>query len=376
MTRARRYDLKDPRQVLAALDHARALERSGRGDEAGHVYLGLGRVRKAPPAFYQSLGEGLSRTGHKGEADRLYRRTLAARSKALPTTLDEALDTPDTRLEAQRPDPRALDWAWRHRSDSAIDRATFERRARWGMAADALLLDWRECRPDDRSARSLFINGDAFARGLQSASDGARGLVMASAHFGAVFAPPLIYNLYDSPVRAIAAFSSYKSSPLSSRMLSTVDLDRKELARQADAIVADGGILTMAVDGSLGGKPIDFGPDGLPDVRVSPLLARLAHRYRCPSVFRSALWEDRRTRFHVEPLPDARPDETFDAYFDRWASAYRDAVARHLEGASPENLRLNSGIWRGIKRLGTVGQHSTSPSSTPPEVAIPRPTRP
>ncbi len=346
-----RFNTKDPRQVLAAYKQAEHLERDSKPKDAARIYLALAKVRKAPMSFFQIVASGLNRTGHSDEAEALSQRTVEARSRTLPDTLAEALDRLPGKLDHHVPHPAALEWAWQHRDPGLdITRTEFERRVRWGIAADFLLLDWLECRGAE-GVGEIFDGAEPWARELKHVREKGNGLCMASAHFGAVFAPSLIYEKFDVDITVIGGFTKTASNRGAKRLLSSTDHDRVALYNAANEVVASGGILSMAIDGSLSGRPIDFGRDGLPGVRISPLLAKLVYRHRCPSVFRAALWDKGRVRIETHCLPDPEGAEPFDSFFARWTDAYCDAVAQILTTIAPENLRLNSGLWRGIKHL-------------------------
>ena len=352
-----KLDLRDPRQILSAYNRAREFERLGRREEAASIYGALARIGKAPMTFHRIVAEGLNRTGQPDTANELIASTIAARARTLPDRIETALERAWDRIDQQEMDPRALAWAWEHRApDLEIDREEFERRARWGMAADMVLLDWLECRPDDMRAKDLFINGEERATALRAVLASERGYCVAGAHLGAVFAGPLYYHLHDLDVKYVGAFARLDASPMSRRLIPIPDLSREDLRREAAEVVDRGHILGMSIDGSLEGPLIDFGADGLPGVRVSPLLARNIHRTGCGSSFRYTTWEDGRLRIMTTDLPPPEKDEPFEPFFARWLAAYRDCVAAALATIRPEDLRLTSGLWRGIKGLQAPGR--------------------
>ena len=52
----------------------------------------------------------------------------------------------------------------------------------------------------------------------------------------------------------------------------------------------------------------------------------------------------------IEPMPDARADESPDDFATRWQQAFLGSLRRYLSG-EPENLRLSGGIWRHLVPL-------------------------
>ena len=347
-----RLDLKKPEHALRAYQEAVRLEGAGRHEEARKIYRALAKLGKAPMTFHRIVAEGLLRTGEAEMADKLIANTIRARAKLLPDTLEEALERAWDTLDTQKVDPRALGWAWEHRDPALeIDRDEFERRAKWGMAADMVLLDWLECRPDDKSAKTVWRNGEERAAVIRATVESGEGFGIVGAHLGSVFAGPLFYQLWDLDVHYVGAFSRIPSSPMSARILPIPELSKDELRSEADAVVARGHVLAVSPDGSLEGPLIDLGKEGLPDVRVGPMIARVVHRHRSGNAFRHVSWKDGGLFHHSTPMPRAEEGEPFDDFFARWLDAYTICIRETLATIQPEDLRLNAGLWRGIKRL-------------------------
>src|SRR5690606_18089456 len=139
--------------------YARALRYTQQYGVAADQLMTL--VEKSPDKLvWQRAAIGaLSQAGRKEEAEAMFARYIATRGERLPDTFSEAMARMEEQLDTA-PIPKArLDWAWSLRGDTSIDRATWERRARWGHMVDHLLLDWLECR-EDQAEQAMQLLGE------------------------------------------------------------------------------------------------------------------------------------------------------------------------------------------------------------------------
>lgn len=291
----------------------------------------------------------LSQSGHRDEANTLFKALSARREPQLPddfaTGLDQLWQQTDT---AQIPQPR-LDWAWRLRDPRAtVERPDWERRARWGHLADRLILDWLECRYT-RAAEVManLANLDEFAEVTGRLHRRGRGLIIASAHVGAMYAGPMVLELVDYPSKWLASAANLPAAPYRASLISTSDQIESQVARQAMESLGRGDALAIMVDGAMSVAAPRIAFEGQ-SITYSAFAARIAHRYAAPSIFVVPQWRDGRIALLCRPLPSSDPGEAIEAYLPRWRGAYLAAL-REAIACEPENLRLGGGLWRHVR---------------------------
>lgn len=327
--------------------YARALRYTLQYDAAAEQMMFL--LKKSPDnlLWQRSAIGALSQAGRKDEADALFEQYVAKRGARLPETFQEAL----ARMEAQldtAPIPQArLDWAWSMRGDTSLDRATWERRARWGHMIDHLLFDWLECR-EERVEEAMAMlgeldTGERFFAPLLAAG---RGVVVATAHVGPMYAGLMALELVGIPSRWLASAPSIARSSYAEALISTADQTEAQVAKACMRAINSGFVLCLAIDGAANPAAPRTTFEGQ-DVTYSGFAAHLAHRMGVPSVFYAPRWENGQVAYTLEMLPAANPGEAADAYAQRWQKAYFERLREHLAGP-PENLRLSGGIWRHV----------------------------
>lgn len=327
--------------------YARALRYTLQYDAAAEQMMFL--LKKSPDnlLWQRSAIGALSQAGRKDEAEALFEQYVAKRGARLPETFQEAL----ARMEAQldtAPIPQArLDWAWSMRGDTSLDRATWERRARWGHMIDHLLFDWLECR-EERVEEAMAMlgeldTGERFFAPLLAAG---RGVVVATAHVGPMYAGLMALELVGIPSRWLASAPSIARSSYAEALISTADQTEAQVAKACMRAINSGFVLCLAIDGAANPAAPRTTFEGQ-DVTYSGFAAHLAHRMGVPSVFYAPRWENGQVAYTLEMLPAANPGEEADAYAQRWQKAYFERLREHLAGP-PENLRLSGGIWRHV----------------------------
>lgn len=343
---ARAIELAPELEQTRAL-YARALRYTLQYGEAADQLMKL--VEKSPAKLlWQRAAIGaLTQAGRKEEAEALYARYIATRGERLPGTFKEALARMEEKLDTA-PIPQArLDWAWSLRGDMSIDRATWERRARWGHMVDHLLLDWLECR-EERAEEAMQLlgeldTGERFFAPLLAAG---RGVVVATAHVGPMYAGLLALELVGIPSRWLATAPSIARSSYSEALISTADQTEAQVAKACMRAIHSGYVLCLAIDGAANPAAPRTTFEGQ-EVTYSTFASHLAHRLGVPSVFYAPRWEDGRVAYTLEMLPAANPGEDPQAYSQRWQKAYFERLREHL-ASEPENLRLSGGIWRHV----------------------------
>lgn len=328
--------------------YARALRYTLQYGEAADQLLQL--VEKSPdkPLWQRAAIGALSQAGRKQEAEALFERYVGQRGQALPPTFQQALEQLEQKLHTA-PIPQArLDWAWSLRGDAGADRAQWERRARWGHLVDHLLFDWLECREDSVEEAMQMLGeldtGERFFAPLLAAG---RGVVVATAHVGPMYAGLMALELLGIPSRWLATAPSIAQSSYASALISTADQTEAQVAKACMRALAAGNVLCLAVDGAANPAAPRTQFEGQA-VTYSSFAAHLAHRQGVPSVFYTPRWENGRVAYTLEMLPAVEPGEDADAYAQRWQEAYFKHLRAHVAGP-PENLRLSGGIWRHVQ---------------------------
>lgn len=335
-------ELEHPRGL-----YARALRYSAQFEAAAEQSLKLLEGAPENVMWQRSAIGALSQAGRTTEAEALYRQYVANRGKSLPDTFQEAVARLEARLDSA-PIPKArFDWAWSMRGDQHADRAQWERSARWGHLMDHLLFDWLECR-DEQAEEAMQVLGDLeigerFFAPLLAAG---RGVVVATAHVGPMYASLMALELLGIPSRWLATAPSIAQSSYSSALISTADQTEAQVAKACMRALGSGFVLGLAVDGAANPAAPRATFEGQ-EVTYSSFASRMAHRLGVPSVFYAPRWENGLVTFTLEMLPAAKPGEDVEAYALRWQQAYFERLREHLAGPA-ENLRLSGGIWRHV----------------------------
>jgi predicted Zn-dependent protease len=334
--------------------YARALKEDGQLSEAAEQFSTL--VEKSPDrgGRWQRYAAGaLSQAGRREEAADLFDAWVAARAEKLPDSFGDGLDALWTQVDEVSIPQARLDWAWSLRApDSTLDRAEWERRAKWGYLADHYLLDWLECRDAQveqamqQFADELDVVEDFIAEARARAPG--KGCVFASAHVGAMYFGPLALELLGVRSRWLASTPSVARTSYARSLISTSDQTQAQVARGfMDALKQDYTVVVV-VDGAinLAAPRIDFERQ---EITFSEFAARTAHRIGSSSAFVAPIWRDNHhLGFVLEHLPLAEEGESADDYAARWRTAYLGHLRTFLAGR-PENLRLSGGIWRHIR---------------------------
>lgn len=336
-----------PRNAQSRALYARALKQVGQYSDAAREFRKLLELQPSSPRWHRYAAGALSQAGRRKEAAELFDRFVAERRKLLPNDFEAGLNALWDQVDSVEIPKARLDWAWSLSHARPNDRDEWERRAKWGHLADHYMLDWLECR-DDRVHEAMARLADlSEAERALSGVDRSKGVILASAHVGPMFAGPLALELLGVESRWLASTPSVARTAYAKSLISTSDQDDMQVARSFMISLRQGYAVVIAVDGAINLAAPRIAFEGQ-EMTYSSFAARTAHRLQVPSLFCAPRWEGDRIGFVMERLPDPLPDEDADSHAERWKDAYLTALRNYLGGA-PENLRLSGGIWRHIR---------------------------
>jgi tetratricopeptide (TPR) repeat protein len=338
-----------PHLNKARVAYARSLKAAGEYGQAAELLVEALEQEPNNEGIRKLAVAGLNQAGLLDEAVALYDTLIQRRSQALPADFSAGIQALWQSFDTVHIPIERLDWAWKLRDAEAwTDRAEWERRAKWGVLADKLFYDWLECRTD-RLEETLPLMDDVgstehevrplLARG--------RGLIVASAHIGPMFAGPLALELLGYDNVWLASVPSLPTIGFFERLISTADQTEGQVVRRSVRALARGKVLTVAVDGamSMAAPRITFEGQS---ITYSSFAARLSFKQRAPSIFAMPRWTEGRVGFHICPMPDPAGASDIDSFLVAWRRAYLGHVREALRDA-PENLRLSGGLWRDVR---------------------------
>jgi tetratricopeptide (TPR) repeat protein len=330
--------------------YARALRAVGRYSDSADQYLWL-LERQGPDSWaMHRQAVGVLRLADRAEeASRVFKEMMDERSSGLSDSFHDALAELPDKLDEAPVRQACLDWAWQLRSDKKdMDRETWERRARWGVMADQLILDWLECRGDQpEETMSILTDLEGVENCFNPLLAEGRGLIIATAHVGPMFAGPLILELLGIPSRWVSTAPRADHAHYAVSLISTSDQTDSQVARACLKAIQSNYAVAIAVDSSnrLGAPTTRFAGQ---DITYTDFAARLSHRTRAPSVFYAAHWQGERIGSTLKLLPSPGSGEDLAPFLARWREAYLEYLREHL-GGPPENLRLSGGLWGAIR---------------------------
>ncbi|SAK87598.1 Bacterial transcriptional activator domain protein [Caballeronia pedi] len=345
--------LKKACELAPEMEHmramlARAMRYAGRHGDAAEELLTLVRQQPERLRFQRAAVAALSQTGRKDEASTLYESYLQKRADVLPATFSEALRQLDQKIDSTPITQARLDWAWSMRRDTAhIDRAEWERAARWGYLVDYLLLEWLECRESQiEEAMSLLGNLDVAEAFFAPLLATGKGFVIATAHVGPMYAGLMTLELLGIPSRWLSTTPSVTRASYASALISTADQTEVQVAKECLRALQSGYAVCLAVEGAPNPSAPRVMFEGQ-EVTYSSFASRAAYRLGLPSLFYAPRWQKGEIVHTFEMLPNPELGEDVEAFALRWQAAYFGHLRDHIAGP-PENLRLSGGIWRHV----------------------------
>jgi hypothetical protein len=324
------------------------LKQAGRYSEAAREFRALLKLQPSSSRWQRYAAGALAQAGRRDEASSLFDDFVSRRAATLPDSFEDGLEALWEGVDQVATPQARLDWAWALRNSSEpIDRAQWERAAKWGHLADHYLLDWLECRSEraHEAMMRLAELGDVEKRFQEI--DRSNGIILASAHVGAMYAGPLALELLGIQCRWLASTPSVARTAYAKSLISTSDQDDMQVARAFMQSLRTGYAVVVAVDGAinLGAPRVLF--EGQ-EITYSAFAARAAHRLGAASVFVAPCWDNDKIAFTFERLPHPEESEDAESYAERWRQAYLGSLRAFL-ARDPRNLRLSGGIWRHIR---------------------------
>lgn len=326
---------------------ARAFKGNGQHAQAAREFRQLIELQPHSHRWHRYAAGALSQAGQTAEAVALFDRFTAERERALPPSFETGLEQLWGKAEAADVPTARFDWAWQLRRDRNADRQQWERAARWGYLADHYLLDWLECRDDQVHEAMSRLADLTEAEQAFAQVDSSRGLILASAHIGPMYAGPLALELLGVKSKWLASTPSVARTSYARSLISTSDQGGTDVARKVLAALGGGNAVVIAVDGAINLAAPRVAFEGQ-EITYSSFAARMSHRLGIPSMFAAPCWRDGQIHFMLERMPDAGRRESVEDYADRWRAAYLRCLRQFLGGA-PENLRLSGGLWRYVR---------------------------
>lgn len=338
-----------PQQRLIHMLMGRAAKIRGDHSAAADHFQNAVVLTPNDTTLLRQTAASLKQAGREEDATQLFEHSLHIREKGMPDHLEQGLqDLWDKAKTHQIPQAR-LDWAWSlSRLKNDVSREDWEIRAKWGNLADRLLFDWLEVRTDRADeAMALFIGLDDLDKCLNLLRDEGRGLVMASAHVGPLFAGPLSLELLNFKAKWLASTPSLGKMLYRDMLISTSDQSETQVVRATNKALNENYAIGIAVDGApnLTAPRILFERQ---EITYSSYISRLAYKRGVVTCYAAPRWENGSLRILIHRLPDPQAGENQTNFVERWKSAYLGILRSELSG-EPENLRLGGGVWRHIR---------------------------
>ena len=334
--------------------YARALKFAKRYEEAADVIMADPGGLAKSTSWQRQATAALLQAGRETEAASLYAGLVAKRRTALAPTFAGHLRKLDVEPDEETIPRARFDWAWQVAGRLAggppsEDRAAWERRGRWGMKADLAILEWLECRPGAMGEITALIDKPSDAvRPIFDLLERGKGVLIASAHLGPMYAGPIVLQAGEVPFKVVASTPRISSATYAPHLISAVDQTEVQVIRQIIAALGKGFAVVITVDGAMNPTAPRVNWEHA-SITYSDFVAAMSFRLQIPSVFAVPYWADERIRFHVTELPFPQQEDSAEGFVGKWRGAFLDEM-RGFFSRGPENMRFSGGIWRHISR--------------------------
>ncbi len=295
--------------------------------------------------------------GKADVAEALNARASKGATRRIPSDLKSALADMRSCLPLADIRQARLDWSWTHvraNAKAPLDRQTWEDEVRWVNLADNRFRDCLEHVPSEIETIAGLIDGTPDNTAVLSAAlDQGKGVILATAHVGALFAGPVALAKTGLPVSIVASTPDVDGGRVSvyenARLISASSNDVISLTRMILRHLGENRVVVIAIDGtSFPGMPRYDLFDR--SIALSDFVPRRVFKANTPTFYTDVRWTDGRLRAGLSPMPhpDRAEGEGEDTFVARWMGQYMG----HLEdmfATSPHNLRMSGGFWNTIK---------------------------
>jgi len=295
--------------------------------------------------MYAHLASISVRAGFLNRANDAMQTNLSLRDRKLPDRLADGLDAIWDEIDDIKIPQRRIEWAWQIAKENNPDRAQWERLARWGHRADRIILDWFECRYDQRDEiAALSVETDWSD--VQAAYGEGKGVLVTGGHTGPLFSS--IPKQQDSgcPSMWMAARPPLGAIPFNQHLISTTVGSRHALSQLVEAL-KQGKVIYIMIDGSERhqSRPVPF--EGA-TVYLPDTVPKLIMRTGCVPFWMSVEWIEDKIHIILKRAIRPEPDEPVADFIQRWNAFYLSRI-RDVMSRDPRNLKLAGGFWDDIR---------------------------
>lgn len=345
------------RSFVAAVLYAKCLRQLRRYDDAVKILdpiVGDDSVADSVLRFATGVYLLAGKQEIARELDERARKTAIRR---MPTDVKTELAQLRSKLGTANIPQARLDWAWQHvraNAKTPLDRQTWEDEVRWVNLADACFRDCLEHLPSEHEAIADLLDGTQHVGAvLTAALAHGKGVILASAHVGAMFSGPIALAKTGLPISVVASTPDLGNGRISSfddiRLISAASNDVVGLTRGILRHLAQNRVVVIAIDGTSfpGGPRYNLFDRS---IALSDFVPRRVFKANTPTFYTDVRWSDGRLNAGISSMPQPlrAETETEPAFVERWMGQYtRNLTTLFVD--SPHNLRMAGGFWNTIK---------------------------
>lgn len=340
--------------TAARLHYARGLKSVQKHEQAA---VEISKVLALDPdnlATQRYAAGMLMMAGRENEARDIQLQSRNARRIKLPETFAKGLELIEQRLDQAAIPQGRFEWAWQQLINTGAvppSRKTWEATIRRNNLTDYFIIDWLECHPQKRNEVVDFIDGlEDASLALNAELSKGKGVILAGAHIGALFAAPAAMSGASIKASWVASTPNFdgpgKFDDEFGEIISTTTTSTAGLGKRIISALKQGRVVSIAIDGAGGNNYPQF---QLFDRKIclSDFAPRLAFKYGTTCFFSNLEWHDGRIKVRLERLPQSLKNEEEGPFIARWVKAYLNHVEAVFR-TNPENLRLSGGFWSSI----------------------------
>ncbi len=334
------------------LNYAIALSETGDHDRSMSLFKDVLEKDPQNDPMRKKIAGILAKNGLLADAQMIYKEGVARRAIALKPTFKESLERLlSSAIKTDIPKFRSdiLFDALSGRGRAPDDKSEWETAVHRYHALDKLIVDWVECRPDafDEIQPYLALSEDSLRLMSEETSKG-RGLIVASAHVGILFAGPVMLRTMGYPFKWLASLPKLERDFVDENLISTTSNSEQNLTREFLSALNKGMVVTVAIDGSAETQRSKY-PFLGEMIGLSEFVPLIAFRKGTPTLVPKLIWKDNQVHATLKKLPDPLDDEDAVTFVSRWMKCFLSVVeATVME--HPEQPRLAGGFWATLSR--------------------------